>query len=545
MINIVKKNKKYLLIVVLLLIIVNILNVFAPYLLKLIIDKITTNATLKTIVYILIAYTITRIAIIVIECIRNKITNIISTKMLNELRTETFDKVISMKAKDFLKFSSSDIYTRLTVDAENVKDLFSTNMPIIVNDMLYIMFMIIVMFIIDTKLALLGLGIIIILGICSFVIVQRLKKIQEVTLNKRDLEYREFSEDYNKSKLTRLFELQEKNIKKVNKIMNEELKNRYKYTITNSFLWPLSIFTEAIGIYVILYYVLNIDVTISLGTVYIFLYYIRQCFSPLKEFFNQLEEIQNAQVSLERINTILKIKEKEDIEKGLEVEDLKGDIEFKNVTFAYKRKNILDNISFNIKHGEKTAIIGKTGIGKTTITKILMKLYPIKKGSITIDGYNIDEISIKSIRKNITYVSQDVYVLKDTVRKNIVLEKQDVTDEEILKIMESIGAKPLLERLDNGLNEVINVNRLSKGELQIIAFIRAMVHGANIYIFDEPTSNIDLRTEKMIQSIIDKISKTSTVIIIAHRLSTIQNVDRILELKSDKMEEKNGLYSNS
>ena len=175
------------------------------------------------------------------------------------------------------------------------------------------------------------------------------------------------------------------------------------------------------------------------------------------------------------------------------------------------------------------------GVGKTTITKILMRLYPITKGKVTIDGYDLNELSIKSIRNNITYISQDSYIFKDTVRKNIVLEKNDISDKQILDVMEQIGAIPLLERLDNGLDEVVDVNRLSKGELQVIAFIRAIVHKANIYIFDEPTSNIDLRTEKMIQRIIDKISKNSTVIIIAHRLSTIQNVDRVLKLKDSSI----------
>ena len=184
---------------------------------------------------------------------------------------------------------------------------------------------------------------------------------------------------------------------------------------------------------------------------------------------------------------------------------------------------------------KKLQLLEEHGVGKTTITKILMRLYPITKGKVTIDGYDLNELSIKSIRNNITYISQDSYIFKDTVRKNIVLEKNDISDKQILDVMEQIGAIPLLERLDNGLDEVVDVNRLSKGELQVIAFIRAIVHKANIYIFDEPTSNIDLRTEKMIQRIIDKISKYSTVIIIAHRLSTIQNVDRVLKLKDSSI----------
>lgn len=149
----------------------------------------------------------------------------------------------------------------------------------------------------------------------------------------------------------------------------------------------------------------------------------------------------------------------------------------------------------------------------------------------------MNDLSIESVRNNITYISQNSYVFKDTVRRNILLDKKGISDNEIFNIMKNIGAMPLLDRLENGLDEIITINKLSKGELQIIAFIRAIVHKANIYIFDEPTSNIDLRTEKMIQSIIDKISKTSTVIIIAHRLATIQNVDRILKVENGSVRE--------
>lgn len=535
LIEIAKKYKKTIIGIFVLLVIANILNILAPYLLKIIIDQFSQDIAINSIIKILIGYIILRIAIVVVQFLKDKTTNKLSNNMLETLRKNIFAKLISMNMKTFNKFQSSDLYTRLTVDAENTKTLFSDNIPTILNDIFYILFMIIAMILIDIRLSIIGIGSILILSIYSFFIIRKLQKLQKITTLKRDLENQQYSESYNKSKLTKFFSLEEKNVKKVNKLLDEELENRYKYININSFLWPITVFIESVGIYAIIYYVLNIEITISLGTVYIFLYYIKQCFTPIKEIFDQLEEIQNAQVSLERINTVLLVKEKEDIEKGLQIKKLNGNIKFKNVTFAYNKKNILKEVSFKIKAGEKIAIIGRTGAGKTTITNILMRLYPIKSGHIIIDGYDMNDISIKSIRENITYISQNAYVFKDTVRRNILLEKQDISDEEILAVMEEIGAMPLLERLENGLDEVISINKLSKGELQIIAFIRAIVHKANIYIFDEPTSNIDLRTEKMIQNIIDKISKTSTVIIIAHRLATIQNVDRVLELKDGKI----------
>lgn len=533
--DVVKKYKKVIFLVLIFVIVVNILNILAPYLLKIIIDRFAENMLISSVLSILIGYILLRVAIIFIQYIKYKTTNKLSNDMLGDLRNKIFDKLIVMNMKTFTKFQSSDLYTRLTVDAENTKTLFSDNIPVIINDFLYILFIVIAMIIIDIKLSIIGITCIFIIGLYSFFIVKKLKKLQKITTIKRDLENQQYSENYNKSKLTRFFSLEKKNISKVNKLLDEELQNRYKYITVNSFLWPASVLLQAVGIYVIIYYVLNIETSISLGTVYIFLYYIKQAFTPLKEMFDQLEEIQNAQVSLERINTVLSVKEKEDIKQGQKIQKLEGNIEFKNVTFAYGKKEVLNDISFKINKGEKVAFIGKTGAGKTTITNILMRLYTIKSGDVILDGYNMKDISIESVRNNITYISQNAYVFKDTIRRNILLEKQDISDEEILKIMKDIGAMPLLDRLENGLDEIVTINKLSKGELQIIAFIRAIVHKANIYIFDEPTSNIDLRTEKMIQSIIDKISKTSTVIIIAHRLATIQNVDKILKVENGKV----------
>ena len=535
LIDIVKKYKKTIFFVLVMVIVANIFNILAPYLLKMIIDEFAENMLISSIISILIGYVLLRIAIMIVQYVKDKTTNKLSNDMLEDLRNKIFDKLLVMNMKTFTKFQSSDLYTRLTVDAENTKTLFSDNIPIIVNDVLYILFIMIAMLIIDIKLSVIGIASILVIAIYSFFLVGKLRKISRVTTMKRDLENQQYSENYNKSKLTRFFSLQKKNIRKVNQLLDEELKNRYHYINVNSFLWPASVFIEAVGIYAVIYYVLNIETSISLGTVYIFLYYIKQAFTPLKEIFDQLEEIQNAQVSLERINTVLLVKEKEDIQKGQEVEKLEGDIEFKNVTFSYGEKDVLKEVFFKIHKGEKVAFVGKTGAGKTTITNILMRLYPIKSGEVILDGYNMKDISIESVRNNITYISQNAYVFKDTIRRNILLEKQDISDEEILKVIEEIGAMPLLDRLENGLDEIVTVNKLSKGELQIIAFIRAIVHKANIYIFDEPTSNIDLRTEKMIQSIIDKISKTSTVIIIAHRLATIQNVDKILKVENGKV----------
>ena len=202
----------------------------------------------------------------------------------------------------------------------------------------------------------------------------------------------------------------------------------------------------------------------------------------------------------------------------------------------YDKEMILKNISFVIKKGTKVTIAGKTGVGKTTLTNVLMKLYDIESGKILIDNYDISKISTKCLRDNISYISQNPYIFTDTVRNNITLGNENITDEQINQLVHEMGVENLFSKLINGLDTKIKVSKLSYGELQIIAFIRAILHKANFYVFDEPTSNIDLQTEKMIQNIIDKISEKSTVIIIAHRKSTIESSDKIIYLKDGQID---------
>lgn len=202
----------------------------------------------------------------------------------------------------------------------------------------------------------------------------------------------------------------------------------------------------------------------------------------------------------------------------------------------YDKEMILKNMSFIIKKGTKVTIAGRTGVGKTTLTNVLMKLYDIESGKILIDNYDISQISTKCLRDNISYISQNPYIFADTVRNNITLGNKEITDKQINDLIYEMGVENLFNKLNDGLDTKIKLSKLSYGELQIIAFIRAILHKANIYIFDEPTSNIDLKTERMIQKIIDKISENSTVIIIAHRKSTIENSDKIIYLKDGQID---------
>lgn len=535
--SILKKNSKILFLVAFFLIVTNILSVTHPFILKQILDiDLNDNQIAAILRNLAIAYMAVHILLIIAKDLRNTVINKAMSKILKDLREKLFLHVLKWNMGTYQKYNSSEIYTRLTADIDNVSALFLGTLQVLVNDVLYIVLMVVFMFLADIKLAIIGSIAMVITAGVSYIFTHQVAKANKGILNKRDKENRQYSEMYNKNKLTYLFGLQKNTVKKINRTLDEELVYRKRFIFVESFIYPLSITIQALAIYFILQYVFHINSAISLGSIYLVINYIKDCRTPLTEIFEQLEEIQSSFMSLKRINVLLKENGIEDIEKGEKDEDLKGDIEFENVSMQYGDNKVLNDISFIIKEGSKVTIAGKTGVGKTTMMNILMRLYPFQKGRILIGGKDITKIRIKDIRKNISYISQTPYILEDTLKNNIVLGDEHITDEQIKTVAKEIGFENTLNKFKDGLEENISKSKLSYGQLQMIAFLRAILHKANIYIFDEPTSNIDLKTEDRIQKLINRITKESTVIIIAHRKSTIENSDKIIYLKDGEVE---------
>lgn len=531
---ILKKNAKILILVGISIIIVNILSASHPLVMKGILDiDITAKDALMR---LFLTYFIIHIILVLAKNARNSIINKAMSKILKDLREKLFCHILKWDMSTYQKYNSSEIYTRLTADIDNVSSLFLGTMQVVLNDVVYIITMVTFMFFADIKLAIIGSIAILLNAVVSYIFTHQVANCNKIILDKRDKENKQFSEMYNKNKLTFLYGLQKENKDKIWQTLDEELVYRKKWILDESFIYPLAITIQAIAIYLILIYVFHINVAIPLGSIYLVINYIQNCRIPLNEIFTELEEIQSSSMSLKRINKLLKEQGKEDIEKGEIVEDLKGDIEFENVCMQYGENKVLHNISFIIKEGNKVTIAGKTGVGKTTLANILMRLYPIQSGKILIGGRDIQKIRIQDIRKNISYISQTPYILNDTLKNNIILGDKTITDEQIRIVANEIGFGKVLDKFPKGLEEKIEKNILSYGQLQMIAFLRAILHKTNIYIFDEPTSNIDLKTEDRIQKLIDRITQESTVIIIAHRKSTIENSDKIIYLKDGKVD---------
>ena len=508
-----------------------------PFVMKKILEVDFRASNVETILVTLaMVYVAIHIGYAVFKNIRNIMVNRLMARILKDIREKLFDKVLNFKMKTFEKYNSAHLYTRLTDDVSQLSTLFFGVLNVIINNMIYLIFLMIMMFFADISLAWIGFATICAIGLSTNKFTKQLGNFTQKWMKKRDEENKKFSEFFNGNKLTYLYQLQERNIEGVNQLFHQELKARKGYILLHSFTYWILTLLEAAGIYAVLYYALNINTSISIGSIYLILFYIKESRGPLNEICNQLEEIQNCMVSYRRIQEVLQEKDPEELTIGEEIDTVKGDIEFQNVSMKYEKETVLENISFIIKEGSKVTIAGRTGAGKSTLVNVLMRLYEIQSGKILIGNKDISKISTKSLRNNISYISQNPYIFTDTVRNNIRLGNEEITDEQIMSLAKSIGVEPLFQKLPEGLDTKIKANEMSYGELQILAFIRAILHHANIYIFDEPTSNIDLKTENMIQKIIDHISKTSTVIIIAHRKSTIATSDKIIYLKGGQVD---------
>ncbi len=535
--GIIKKHIKLFVIVSTLIVVCNILNTLHPFVVKQIIDLDFSNENIiVNIIRLIVIYALIHISIVVLSKIKNSFNNKLVMRVLKDIREKLFYKVLKFKMKTFNKYNSSKLYTRLTIDVDNLTALFSDGVNIIFNNVIYIVFTIIMMLLADYRLAFIGIFIIFLTILKTYGVTKILGAIEKRISNKRDEQNKEFSEFYNKNKLIYLFGLQTKNRNKIVKLLDNELSLFRKYMNINLFPFWLIGMIQALGIYLIIYYALNINLDISLGSIYLVIYYLNQCKEPLGEIFNKLDSIQISITSYKKIMKILKEKDDEFIESIENEENIDGDIEFENVSMKYEDELIIKNLSFIIKKGTKVTIVGRTGVGKSTITNVLMKLYDVDNGRILIGGKNISEISNNVLRRNISYISQTPHIFEDSIRNNILLGKKNIKDEQIIGLMDEIGVSYFFEKMEKGLDTKIKFNKLSYGELQIIAFLRAILHKAKYYIFDEPTSNIDLKTEKMMQNIIDKISEQSTVIIIAHRKSTIESSDKIIYLKDGEID---------
>ena len=280
---------------------------------------------------------------------------------------------------------------------------------------------------------------------------------------------------------------------------------------------------------------------ITSGTVVTFYMYATRFFDPIQTLAEQFDTLQSAFASAEKIFTILDMEpEVVDQPDAIDLPEIKGEIEFKDVWFAYKPGEwVLQGVSFHISPKQTVAFVGSTGSGKTTILSLICRNYNIQKGQILIDGIDIRKIKISSLRRHFGQMLQDVFLFSGTIRSNILLRKEGVSDEEVMEACRYVNADSFINKLEAGLDEPVRErgNNFSAGQRQLLSFARTIIHKPAVMILDEATANIDTETEILIQDSLEKMKNIGTMLIVAHRLSTIQHADNIILLSHGKIVE--------
>ena len=279
--------------------------------------------------------------------------------------------------------------------------------------------------------------------------------------------------------------------------------------------------------------------TITGGTIVTFYMYISKFFTPIQNLAEQFNWLQSALASSEKVFSIMDIAPKMvDAPDAIELDEVKGEIEFRDVWFSYLPGEwVLQGVSFHIDPYQTVAFVGSTGSGKSTILSLICRNYEFQKGEILIDGIDIRKIKISSLRRHFGQMLQDVFLFSGTIRSNIVLREEGISDEEILQVCRYVNADKFIDKLDHGLDEEVRErgNNFSAGQRQLLSFARTIIHKPSVMILDEATANIDTETELLIQDSLEKMRSVGTMLIVAHRLSTIQHADNIIVLSHGKI----------
>lgn len=487
--------------------------------------KVKSIVTFLTILYLLSA---------IFSYIESVSMTTVSNNFAKNLRSRISVKINKLPLKYFDTHETGDVLSRVTNDVDTIAQNLNQSLATLISATTLFIGSIIMMFATNWIMAITAILSSLIGFAFMFIILMKSQKY----FMKRQKELGELNghieEIYSGQSIVRAYN-NEENVKKEFNKLNEALKvSNQKSQFLSGLMQPIMGFIGNFG-YVCVCIVgalLTMNNVISFGVIVAFMIYVRLFTNPLSQLAQAMTSLQSTAASAERVFEFLEEEEMtlEHPTKHLDKNKVKGDIEFKNVVFGYDdTRTIIKNFSVKAKSGQKVAIVGPTGAGKTTLVNLLMKFYEINSGDILIDGVSTKELSRENIHELFVMVLQDTWLFDGTVRDNIKFNSEDVIDEEIWNACKVVGVDHFIKTLPGGLDAKLNdSDSVSQGQKQLMTIARGMIEDGPFLILDEATSNVDTRTEELVQKAMDKLTEGRTSFIIAHRLSTIKNADIIL-----------------
>jgi ATP-binding cassette subfamily B multidrug efflux pump len=461
------------------------------------------------------------------------LTNKLGQSIIQDLRIQLYKHVLSLRLKYYDNTPIGMLVTRTVSDIEVIADIFSEGLIVIIGDLLKLTVILCVMLFINYKLTLIILIPIPILLIATSIFKKSVQaSFQDVRTQVARLNTF-VQEHITGMNIVQIFNREKAEMEKFDEINGKHRDANIRSIKAYSIFFPVVEILSSASLGFLIWWggkgVLQ-GVT-SVGQLVEFIMFLNMMFRPIRQLADRFNTLQMGMVSSERVFKVLDTDETIANKGTKNVSSIKGDVDFENIWFAYNEENwVLKGISFSVKQGETIAIVGATGAGKSSIINLLNRFYEYNNGSISIDGVDIRDYELTSLRKNIGVVLQDVFLFSDTLANNISLNNPEITREQIIEAAKIIGAHDFISNLPNtyDYNAMERGAMLSVGQRQLISFIRAYVYNPKILVLDEATSSIDTESEKLIQYAIDKLTEGRTSIIIAHRLATIQKADKII-----------------
>lgn len=519
-----------------------IFNVVLSVALPLFIGEITKNLksdqiNLEYIIFLVIVYFILNFLNQIFLYFETMILQKAGQRIIYKLRMEVYEHVLELSSSQLNHMPVGSLVTRVANYTTSVSDLFTSVFVKMITNILTIVGVFGVMLYISPLLSAILLIIIVIVFIFSYIFERIIKKVFKKERNSISRLNTFLSENISGMKIIQAFN-KEKDKKSEFDFYNNELKkNRVAVTKVFALYRPLMNFLFYLAIAST--FMFGVILGLSSSEIVSFYFLLSRFFNPVQELADKLNDLQRSLTALEKLFVLLDINpEVLDEEDAIEIDHFEGKIEFRNVYFAYENDDyILKNVSFIVNPKESVAFVGATGAGKTTILSLIVRNYEINSGEILIDDINIKHIKIKSLRKAIGQMLQDVFLFSGTIKENITLNDESFSDEEIKKVADYVNASYFIEKLPKKYEEVVieRGENFSSGERQLLSFARTVLAKPQILILDEATANIDTETESIIQESLEKIKSIGTMLIVAHRLSTIQHCDKIFVLQDGKI----------
>ena len=520
-----------------------VLSPIKPFLIQKTIDENVAKGDYKG----LVTMTIILIAILVAQSIvqyyHTFISGWLGQYIIKDIRIKLFAHIQSLRLKFFDNTPIGRLVTRSVSDIETLSEVFSTGIAGMVSDVLQLLVIVGLMFYTSWQLTLVSLALLPILLFATYIFKEKVKKsfndVRTAVSNLNTF----VQEHITGMNIVQIFNAEKREYDKFKEINLEHRRANVKSVMYYSIYFPVAEIIQAGGIGLVVWWGASgvIKEELTLGVLIAFIMYIQMFFRPIRMIADRFNTLQMGIVSSNRILDLLDSKENIPDDGSYTPEEIRGDVTFKDVSFAYNDEDwVLKNINFEVKQGEVLALVGATGAGKSSVINLLNRFYEINEGEITLDGRNIRDYNLNNIRTHIAVVLQDVFLFSDSIYNNITLRNTDISLEKVKEAAELVGANEFIERLPGGYdyNVMERGATLSVGQRQLISFVRAMVYDPKIIVLDEATSSVDTETEELIQSAIQKLMTGRTSIVIAHRLSTIQNADKILVLDKGQIMER-------